>query len=141
MRTATIQHEDRMLTTALAFSLDSMLAHRSAAYSPTVTQMTQQTLLAGIQGYIAQAFFPESHRELLPIRTKRDSRTPGLRRDESKTAQQKQRRKTRHEKWQKQVAIDESKRGYADTKLATKRNAFTKKKQVKIQRKLAAMKK
>ena len=41
MRTATIQHEDRVVSKALAFSLDSMLAHNSAAYSPTVTQISR----------------------------------------------------------------------------------------------------
>ena len=141
MGAATLQHEDRVVSKALAFSLDGTLAHNSAAYSPTVTQMTQQTLLAGMQGHIAQAFCPESHCELLPISTKRDARTPGLRRDESKTAQQKQGRKARHEKWQKQDAIDASKRGHGVKKLAMKRTVFKKRKTVKIQHKLAAMKK
>ena len=88
VRTVTEQHEDRVGTKMLAFALDNMLAHNSAAYWPTTCQYGQAWLLTLLQGHIKKTFFPstnQSHNPT-PIASRNAARRAIVPRDLSKTA-------------------------------------------------------
>ena len=55
-------HKDRLLTGLRIFSFAKLLTHSSAAYTPTLTQQTQQRLLFTIAGKMrSSTFFPSPH--------------------------------------------------------------------------------
>ena len=73
-------HKERLLIGLRIFSFAKLLTHSSAAYTPTLTQQTQQRLLFTIAGKLRSSKFFPSHRSFsfikcngLPLGPKRTS--------------------------------------------------------------------
>ena len=147
MHTVTQQHECRLETKANAFCLNHMLAHNSAAYTPTTVQRTQLSLLSLIQGSIGKHFFPATDVVAKTIASRTTARQPAVPRDQEKTTKSKQQSKINQAQWKKQAAMNvvkKNKRQQAHpvhVKLRVKRTVFTKKKEQPLRRKPTAAKK
>lgn len=145
-QTVTQQHESRVKSKTFAFSLDHMLAHNSAAYTPTTIQRSQQVLLSVLQGTISQTFFPESHADVKTIDSRAIARSRGAKLDPAKTRASKEMVKVQQLKWKKQEQINDAKKRERPNRINVaivcpmKRTVFTKQKETPLRRKPAARK-
>lgn len=113
-----------------AFSLAKMLAHHSAAYSPTLAQRKEAEILSLMQGTLATGFLPPLEVGLVqPILSRQDLRKPVHSLDAQKVAARKARKAQQAKQWTQEVQNRKLERQRRDgPKRSLKRAVFTQKK-------------
>ena len=96
------QHEHVLVTKMKAFCLGKLIAHNSAAYSPTTSQYRQGFVLAVLEGVVMKGFLaPFGHHGISPVTARRRARISVVARSDAKAAGRKAADTARREAWQK----------------------------------------
>lgn len=136
-RTVVQQHIENAMTKFDCFTLANLLAHNSAAYSKTLAQYRQTTILSILVGSVRSNLF-KPFGEHIPevISARADVRIPVQALNQDTKAMKMEVRKTKAVRWKRELAIKRAKRPHAFNKRAyQKRTVFTQKHEGKLKRK------
>ena len=113
-----------------AFSLAKLLAHHSAAYSPTLAQRKESEILSLMQGWLTKGFLPPLEEgRIQPTLSREDLRRPVHQLDPQKVAIRKDKAREKAKQWSKEVQNRKLKHPQSRLqKPVCKRTVFTQKK-------------